>query len=648
MSNIFESRENLKPYEYPNLLKFADSINKAYWIVSEFNFTQDVQDFKVNLNDYERGVIERAMLAISQIEVSVKTFWADLYKRMPKPEIAMVGYSLAENEVRHVRAYSHLIELLGLNDKFETLMDVPEIQGRVKYLKKYLSGAKSRDDRNYTRSVILFSMFIEHVSLFSQFLIIMSFNKEKNLLPGISNVVEATSIEEECFKPCTEILTPNGWTKVNELEIGDPIYQYDMNSAEIQETKVLGTVEKDFDGELIKFHKQGNSIICTPNHRMVYYNPNGKILEKPAIDFKGCSKKFIPRTGKVNNNNSIAFTMEHRLRIAIQADGSKLFWKNAKGKKIERGLNGGHNYSLGLTKKRKQVRLEWILKGLNISFSKTLTSDNNEFTYKFHYDCKENCKSFNWVNLSEIDADWADEFCRETSEWDGYEVSETSFGYSSTNKECIDVVQSLAILAGYFTNIYVGIDNRKETHKDCYRLSIMEVAPAVRSHSLSKTTEKYKGKVNCVSVPSGVIITRNEFNDTFIAGNCHGLFGAELIRIIRNENPEWFDEELSESIYTAASKALDAEGKLIDWIYGDGDLEFLPKRSVIAFLQNRFNIVLENGGFKKQFNPDQKLLEHSEWFEVQMKSNNESDFFYKTSTAYNKGGKSITEDDLFD
>ena len=39
-------------------------------------------------------------------------------------------------------------------------------------------------------------MFVENVSLFSQFLVIMSFNKHKNVLKGMSNVVEATSKEE--------------------------------------------------------------------------------------------------------------------------------------------------------------------------------------------------------------------------------------------------------------------------------------------------------------------------------------------------------------------------------------------------------------------------------------------------------------------
>jgi ribonucleoside-diphosphate reductase beta chain len=56
---------------------------------------------------------------------------------------------------------------------------------------------RSKDNKMYTKSVLLFSLFIEHVSLFSQFLIMMSFNKEKNLFKGISNVVEATSKEEE-------------------------------------------------------------------------------------------------------------------------------------------------------------------------------------------------------------------------------------------------------------------------------------------------------------------------------------------------------------------------------------------------------------------------------------------------------------------
>ena len=194
--NIFQKRVNLKPYEYPELAQYVDAIRHSYWVHTEFNFTSDIQDFKVHLNEKEQTAVERAMLAISQVEIAVKTFWGDIYKKLPKPEIGGVGATFAESEVRHADAYSHLIQLLGLNKEFENLLEVPAIRRRIKYLEKTIANVKSVEDQDYFESVVLFSMFVENVSLFSQFLVIMSFNKHKNVLKGISNAVEATSKEE--------------------------------------------------------------------------------------------------------------------------------------------------------------------------------------------------------------------------------------------------------------------------------------------------------------------------------------------------------------------------------------------------------------------------------------------------------------------
>ena len=195
-NNIFEKRVNILPYQYPQLLDYKDAIRHSYWIDTEFNFTDDIQDFKVNINDKERDIIKKTMLSIAQIEVSVKTFWADMYKRMPITEVGDVGMTFAESEVRHKDAYARLIRILGLEKEFETVVEVPAIDKRIKYLTKYLDGTRSRDNKMYTKSVLLFSLFIEHVSLFSQFLIMMSFNKNNNVLKGISHVVEATSKED--------------------------------------------------------------------------------------------------------------------------------------------------------------------------------------------------------------------------------------------------------------------------------------------------------------------------------------------------------------------------------------------------------------------------------------------------------------------
>lgn len=195
--DIFKKRTNLKPYEYPELNEYVSSVRHSYWIHTEFNYTSDVNDFHVNVTPAERNAIKNTMLAIAQIEVAVKTFWSDIYKKMPKPEIGGVGATFAESEVRHADAYAHLLEILGLNSEFEKIADIPVIQERIKYLERTITLARTDDNRQYMHSVLLFSLFIEHVSLFSQFLIMMSFNKHRNLFKGISNAVEATSKEEQ-------------------------------------------------------------------------------------------------------------------------------------------------------------------------------------------------------------------------------------------------------------------------------------------------------------------------------------------------------------------------------------------------------------------------------------------------------------------
>ena len=194
--DIFAKRASFKPYEYPELYEYTDAVRHSYWVHTEFNFTSDVQDFHINVNEAERNAIKNSMLAIAQIEVAVKSFWGDIYKKMPKSEIGAVGATFSESEVRHADAYAHLLEILGLNDEFLKIKDIPVIQKRMDYLEKVIDLSRTEENRDYFKSVMLFSLFVEHVSLFSQFLVMMSFNKHRNLFKGISNAVEATSKEE--------------------------------------------------------------------------------------------------------------------------------------------------------------------------------------------------------------------------------------------------------------------------------------------------------------------------------------------------------------------------------------------------------------------------------------------------------------------
>lgn len=197
VSKIFTPRSTFRPFEYPEVIKYQDAINHAYWLVSEWSFTSDVQDFFVKLDDSQRNAVKNTLLAISQIEVNVKMFWAKLGDRFPKPEFFQVGITCGESEVRHESAYSHLLQVLNLNNEFENLLEVEAVKGRVNYLSKYLKEANSKNNQEYLTTLTLFSLFIENVSLFSQFVIIKSFYKHLNVLKDLDNVVSATMKEEQ-------------------------------------------------------------------------------------------------------------------------------------------------------------------------------------------------------------------------------------------------------------------------------------------------------------------------------------------------------------------------------------------------------------------------------------------------------------------
>jgi ribonucleoside-diphosphate reductase beta chain len=115
---------------------------------------------------------------------------------LQKPEIANACFTFAGNEVVHQLAYQKLLDKLGLFERFSHIMEVEAMQGRVRYLNRYLEGVSSRSNKEFTKSLILFTLMTENVSLFSQFLIMSSFFKYENIFPNFSKIVTATGRDE--------------------------------------------------------------------------------------------------------------------------------------------------------------------------------------------------------------------------------------------------------------------------------------------------------------------------------------------------------------------------------------------------------------------------------------------------------------------
>ena len=193
---LFERQLARKPDLYPWTNDFKKAMWHGFWTVEKFSFDSDKTDFALNLTDAERQMVTRCLAAIAQIEVAVKTFWGRLGDHLPHPSIAGMGTVMAGVEEIHNDAYQRLLEVLGLEDIFEQNMHVPAIAGRVNYLTKHNDKVYGDDRKQYVYSLVLFTLFVENVSLFSQFYIILNLNRFKNVLKDTAQQVKYTRNEE--------------------------------------------------------------------------------------------------------------------------------------------------------------------------------------------------------------------------------------------------------------------------------------------------------------------------------------------------------------------------------------------------------------------------------------------------------------------
>jgi ribonucleoside-diphosphate reductase beta chain len=193
---IFEEQISRKPDRYPWTQDFIEAMHNGFWTDKEFSFSSDTQDFRVSLTEQEKDIIVRALATIGQLEISVKKFWAKLGDNLPHPSINDMGYVMANTEVIHGDAYERLLEVLGIDDAFDEILELDIIKGRVNYLRKHLHKFHSDNKKQFIYSLILFTLFVENIALFSQFYTISWFGRYKNVLKDTNKQVEYTSREE--------------------------------------------------------------------------------------------------------------------------------------------------------------------------------------------------------------------------------------------------------------------------------------------------------------------------------------------------------------------------------------------------------------------------------------------------------------------
>lgn len=636
--SIFDKRTNYKPFEYPEVLSFIDIINKSYWVHNEVDFTADIQDYHANLDYVKREIHKRSILSIAQTEVVVKPFWGDLHHTFPKPELNGLGVSFAECEFRHSEAYSQILTINGYEDEFTKALENPIFKSYHDSVRDVMSNK----DNSIIEKLLFFALVIEDSSLFSKFANILSFTRFDGLMKNTANIIAWTATDEQCFHKDTEVLTPNGWVLLRDMNIGDEVYGY--KEGKLFNDIVLNKTHKK-SNKLIKIFNKRHNTLITEGHDMIQYKiSDNKWYKYKAKDVILNNRYKTPTTVDFTEKSEDYLSDLDRVKIAIQADGHKTYWTNKAGDVLERGLKNGYNYHVSLYKERKISRFRSLIKNTDLKWCerKITTKGRDGVQFSLHLEYLKDYKDLSWIKNKHLNKKICEDIINEALLWDGH-ISKNEKCYCSTNKSNIDTMQMIAILAGYRTNIHENNDsNRKETFKNTYKLSLTNKdQEKIYSHSYKKEEIEYNDDVFCINVKNGGLVTR--INDSvFISGNCHANAGIWLLNTIKNEgfempNQEWINKKVKSYI--------EQESKMLDWIFELGELPYYTKQDLLNYMKFRLDESIVKIGYEKVFN--ESMPNKLQWFEEEIFSNSLDDFFAKRVVDYTKHDKSITANDLF-
>lgn len=197
--SIFENELYIDP-KYQFLEKYVHIMYKGFWTPAKYEKLireVDAPHYFNIMNVVSQEAVKRCILAVSMVEDKVKNFWNGLFLDIPQTIVSDVGALFAQSEVTHRRSYHSLAESLKIDTSI--VEQYPVLRDRIKYLNKHIEkDPKIIGKKRILKKLILFTSLVERGSLFSQFYILMSFEKASKGLKTISSLQQTTASEEIC------------------------------------------------------------------------------------------------------------------------------------------------------------------------------------------------------------------------------------------------------------------------------------------------------------------------------------------------------------------------------------------------------------------------------------------------------------------
>lgn len=355
------------------------------------------------------------------------------------------------------------------------------------------------------------------------------------------NNLGATFAESECFDKDTQVLTNSGFKYFRDLTEEDLVAQYEISDKSVTFVKPTEYITKPFKGKLHHYLGKTIDLMITPEHEIVVEHPSSHLVKKSkSCDGIWGENYLVPSAGYKQGDKE--FTTLDRLLVALQADGT-LYGNTPTGK-----ASGRLGFSFILRKEHKIERVKGFLDELGIEYktstrSNGMLSINGSLSGFITLEDIHKIKSFDYINLEEIDANWGKQFLDELKLWDSsVRDGANSFTYYNSREEAVNKVIEICAISGYRT--CKGINRTAEqalkvanpqgnpirkSAKTCWALTIAYTDKATYPKRVEVDYDDY---VYCVTVPSGCIIVRRN-KGVVVSGNCrHSESYSRLLEVL--------------------------------------------------------------------------------------------------------------------
>lgn len=613
--------------KYPVFYRLTQDQLGAFWRPEEFPLQKDRADY-AKLRPEQKHIFTsnlKYQIMLDSVQGRGPGLALLPYCSLPELESAMIAWEFME--MVHSYSYTYIIKNVYTDptEVFDTIIDDERILERASSVTEsyddFINSAQSygssdlwkfrnegvplgKDQlyevkRKLYRAVMNVNI-LEGIRFYVSFACSFAFG-ELQLMEGSAKIIQKISIDEACFVKGTEVLTPTGWKKFEDLDQTELVAQYNEDGT-VDFVKPLHYTRKHYTGKMYQFkNKLGHfNQVVTPDHRIIWRDAKTKeINENLAEDFSPLASKQYIATG-IKKNGRDNLTYEEKFKIALQADGTICDKDLRNGK-----FTGCNTTTFSLTKERKKKRFEEILNNLQYKYTTKVTDEN---TGKIRYTVwvpieQKITKDFSWIDLSNVSCEWCREFLKELSHWDGHLAhgDYTTIYYSTVNSKVADMVQAIASLSGWRCYRSLREDNRKESYKDIHRIFILPHRDFYCcGNKTTKSTLDYDDEVFCVTVPSGMLVVRYD-NSVVVSGNCHlNLTQNILTKWKKGDDPDMVKiaQEEEAWAYAAFERAVNEEKRWAQYLFKDGSMIGLNENLLYNYIEWNANRRMKAIGFK--------------------------------------------------